>query len=598
MLIHAQAQIPLQSELLSEALREFAAFVKRHLVAADGSEVSIALTETSARGNATLARSLPDDTPEFGLDWIPRGETLNAAEFRRAVEQQKPKKTRSQLRLQAQSIQDVPGLAEALADSLPDSGRGVMLLFYLTGWKLVADAHGPAVDATFSRFRHGARSLSASLGLRFQALSLKDPIVPTTIAAAAKHVGLRFGKPMAAFAPVATAFPSAPAPVMKPDPRLEPPSAEAQLIVQQNFDEALARAADRIGAHAEDLDALPLLFSRYGSGEKRIRDVMAGKKEKIDLPSHLKRFVSERFPDYGFDASDPEQLWFRKQAAPTLDLLLMFDRIHHWGLGKSFSLEFAADFPNTPFGGLHTGGGGTRANLFQMFHQGWEKQVWTYTTSQELATALGGCGTLLARVLPALEEQCRDLLLPPPIKLPEGIEQRGALSAREAYEQILPIARAWATDSQVESIGSTNRLSHREGLASSITREGRLLPHGSWSFKVISKSRDMFCHYTVPHTGRIQWNYYAVPQGGVPKYSAVFEGDNWIDSTEIAERAFAAVERHLDGFRISHIWLALHDRKRYSGKFIWEAQCIALGKAPSERRDINVQLDPITGEIL
>jgi hypothetical protein len=325
---------------------------------------------------------------------------------------------------------------------------------------------------------------------------------------------------------------------------------------------------------------------------------MAGKKEKIDLPSRLKQFMKERFPEYVFSAADAEQLFFRKPIGPTLDLLLMFDRIHHWGLGKSFSLDFAVDFPNTPFGGMYSGWGGTRTNLFRMFHQGLDKQVWTYTTSAELATVLDGCRKLLNRVLPALETQCRELLLPPPAALPAGIERRGSLSAREAYGAVLPIAVKWASDAQLESVGSTNILMRREGVISSITREGRLEPHGSWSFKFISRSLDHYCHCTVPHTGRIQWNTFAVPQGGVPKYSSVLEADNWIDSTQVAQRGFTAVEEQLQGWRMTQIWITLHDPKRYSGNFVWEAHCIAIGDSLSNRRDIRVQFHPVTGEFL
>ena len=60
MLIHAPAEIPLQSELLNDALHQFARFVKRHFVASEGAEVSIALTESGAGRNSALAKGLPD----------------------------------------------------------------------------------------------------------------------------------------------------------------------------------------------------------------------------------------------------------------------------------------------------------------------------------------------------------------------------------------------------------------------------------------------------------------------------------------------------------------------------------------------------------
>jgi hypothetical protein len=600
MVIHSQAEIPLKSDKLDEALREFAEFVRRYLAAADGSQVSIGLMESGSRGNSVVAETVPDESKEFGLDWMPVGAPLTAAEFRAAVAGKKIKKTRSQLRLGAESIVDVSGLAAKLAEALPASGRGVMLLFYLNGWRFAGDMKGPAVDATFSRFRQGARALTATVGLRFQALSMKDPVVAATISPASERVGLKFGKPMASFATDVQGFVvSPPAPVVTPDPEphLEPPSTGSQLIVLQTFQEALARAADRIGAQAGDLKSLPFLFSRFESATKRINDVMAGRKESIDLTAQIKRFMKERFPDYKFDAADAEQVWFRKPIARTLDLMLMFDKIYQHRLGKTFSVEFGVDFPNTPFGAMYSGWGGTRANIFRLFHKGWDVQVWSYADSAELAKALAGCGTLLARVLPALEEQCRALLLPLPSELPEGIEQRGPLSARDAFGLVMPVARQWAPDAQLEGVGSTNIL-RQQGVTSSITPEGRLQPEGSWSFKFLSRQLDEYCHFTVPHTGRIQWNSMSVMQGAIPKYNAVLATEDWIDSTEVAPRAFAEIERLADGLHVAHIFLSLHDPKRYEGNFCWEAHCMAIGDSPSERRDIRLQFDPRTGQLV
>jgi len=379
MLIHSGADIPLQATSLVEALRAFARFVQQHLSQGPGSEVSIAIAETGARANEALAFSLPDDTKEFGLGRLPAGSALTAAQFRKEVASAKPKKTRSQVRVTASTISDVFALLDRVAAALPPSGRGTMLLVHLTGWRMAGDVAAaplttvpptsqrevapaanttPAVDATFSRFRHGAHDISATAGLRFHALSLKDPIVTATIAAASAQTGLRFGKPMAGFA-AGEDRKAIPQIAQVADPRLQPPSQEAQLIALLSFEEAIARAAVQVGARTEDLTGIPLLFSRGRGFDKRMHDVMAGKKESVNLPSRLKRFMKEHFPDYGFDAADPEQLWFRKSLAPTLDLLLMFDKIHQWGLGKTFSIDVAVNFPNTPFGRMHTGWGGT-----------------------------------------------------------------------------------------------------------------------------------------------------------------------------------------------------------------------------------------------
>jgi hypothetical protein len=96
----------------------------------------------------------------------------------------------------------------------------------------------------------------------------------------------------------------------------------------------------------------------------------------------------------------------------------------------------------------------------------------------------------------------------------------------------------------------------------------------------------------------VWWSFYPVLQGTIPKYSSVIEADDWIDSTSEAPRAFQAAEQQPGNFRTAQISLALRDPQRYSGKYVWEASCIAYGTSQSERRDIIVQLDARTGAVL
>ncbi len=316
MLVYLPSKIPLKSELLNESLREFSSFVKRFLVPSDGAEIAIALTESGARTNSSLAQSLPAATKAFGLNWNPLANPLTVEEFLREVDRQKPKKTGSQLRLNVTSISNIERLLQKLANLVPSSGRGITLLLSLTDWRIVGNEFGPAVDASFSRFRHRASTLGASLTLRFQALSLKDPVVAAASRAVSQKLGLQFGKPMAAFANAAV-FPSVAAPVLNPEVQLQLPSPKEQVIVLQTFDEALARAAEQIGAQPEDLNSIPLLSSRFESAKKRMDDVAAGKKEKIDLTWWLKQFMKERLPEYRFDTADAEQVWFRKVCTQT-----------------------------------------------------------------------------------------------------------------------------------------------------------------------------------------------------------------------------------------------------------------------------------------
>jgi hypothetical protein len=86
-----------------------------------------------------------------------------------------------------------------------------------------------------------------------------------------------------------------------------------------------------------------------------------------------------------------------------------------------------------------------------------------------------------------------------------------------------------------------------------------------------------------------------VLQGAIPKYSAVLE---FADSTVVAPRALEALEKEKGQSRVCAISLALRDPKRYSGNFVWEAYGILFGESRSERRDIPVQLDARSGQVV
>lgn len=593
MQIYSGAKLDLQSKSLGPALQEFAGYVRGHVEPAPGARIQISLSESGSRMAEAAVAAMPAAKAGFGIGYghTPGVKPITGADFLAAL-RNKPKRTFMQAGFEDPS--EFPAawdVVARLASAATESGRGVMLFVHLTGWGVAGGDDGLRVDATFSRFQHSGTKMAASAGLRFVAPNLKDASVKTTIASAAKLLGLSFGKPVSTLA-----TPEGP-PVA--DSALAPPTPEARLVVLTAFGEVFARAAQRIEAKPEDLAHFPLLFTRSGGFDKRIADVLAKKKENVPLPSRLKRFMKERFREYAFDVSNGEQLWFRKAVAPTLDALLMFDKVHYSGLGKAFTAVWGVDFPSTAFGGSHAGLSGTRENIFWMFHEGWEQQVWAYTTSEELEKALGGCEQLLRRVLPALEEQARNLLVPVPAEVPAGTPQLGPMTAREAYAHARSLAQGWAPDAQCESIAAGANLAVRDQRGCGLDAGGRLQLHGRWLVKFVSRKREKFCLYAMPHTGTPWWNFYTVSRGGIPRWPAVIPGDDWIDSTRIAPLVFAEVEKHLDGRRLYDVLLTLASNNPYHrGRFVWAAHCMAFGDARGDRLDIHLSFDPISGELL
>ncbi len=591
MLIQAQAKLAIAPASLSETLRTLAEFIERQLVPGPDAELAVALMQTGSRGNALLASRLAPETQEFSLGLAPTGQGLTAREFREAIAQKKPKHTSSEVRVRGLAHADSVRLIRELANALPPSGRGVMLVGHFSDWRLADGDTRVAVDVHFGR-PHRPPVCTAVIGVRFEAPGGKDPIVADTLTELSRRLDVQFDARVSVRPPKPEATGRTAQDVASHAAGAA--AAATGLVVVQSVYETLARATDIIGARAEDLERVPFLFGGSGAFNKRLTDVQAGKKEVVNLGSALKQFMKGRFPAYRPDTSGTEQTSFRRSLGPTLDLIVGFDRVHQWGLGKSFRTDLRVDFPGTPFFGVL---GLTGVSLFWLFHYGPQTHAWAYTTRGELAEALDGCGALLGRMLPAIEEQCRSLLVPPPTVLLPGTPRYGPLSARDALAIAWPMAQAWAPDVELQRITSGYPAPVRSRRLV-LTPNGRLADGGGWTIVVLSKARDMLCHYAVPHAGRIWWTLYPVVQQTSPKYSASVAVDDWSDSPRIAPLALAAAQEQIGAPHDLDLMLTLDDPSRYQGHFVWTAWCTARDGAVSGIRPIAVRLDRHTGHPL
>ena len=374
-------------------------------------------------------------------------------------------------------------------------------------------------------------------------------------------------------------------------------NATERLLLIQCFQQSFNRTAVETNARSGDLRELPLLFGQGSGFDKRMQDALNGKKERLNFPGRLRQYVRSHFSEYRYDPSEKIHISFRKSLKPGLDLLLIFERIHNWGLGKSFTVVVGADFPNTHFARLHHLVEGTRSNIFALFHQGWETQVWTYTTSKELDVALESCAGLLNRILPICERNVVDMLYPLPVRLPQEIRQLGALTAREAHNIAATMSQDWVNDATLQSLECVPILAVRDELGPGIDFNGRLLPHGRWLVKMQSQEKSQLCLYSVPFVGDVGWNYYPVSANVLPRFRPVIDVDDWIDSREVTPVFKKAADEQLGDFRI---WEFLLSLGQYEGNIVWQGHFIATKeRGPNrQRRDVIVRADRTSGQII
>jgi len=381
-------------------------------------------------------------------------------------------------------------------------------------------------------------------------------------------------------------------PSAMPDPnQAGRPSAAEMTVVEQCIQEAFAQAAADLDRQKATLAGGPHLYSAISATYKRMHDITSGKHEKIDLMREVRRFMRASFPDYASCRLDGSTPAFRKRLADHLDGLLIVER--GGGFGKCFTLQYHVDFPGTRFAGRAIGLGQSRS-LFALFHQGGLGPVWAYAVSQDLTQALADCGNVLRVALPALEARLAELLSPVPEELPADMRIRGRLSAREAYEETVWIAKAWSADARFIGVhsGGLHLVGHE--LSRGVDLDGRLQSHGRWLVRFESKGLNSDLLVGVPHSGQIQWNSMVklAPLVCAPPSA------NWLDSPAAIQIGIEAIKKLAPDDEWA-TWECgiLEDRSLFAAVWTIHASFRATTRRPSFR-DAYVYLNPADGSVV
>jgi hypothetical protein len=378
------------------------------------------------------------------------------------------------------------------------------------------------------------------------------------------------------------------------------PDPDALFAAYKAFQSAFDVATAEIEERGLTVDSLPLLFPRSDAATKRFEDVKQGIRAQVDLVGHLKRFMREYRPQYVFEQADSECVIFRNKLAPQVDALLIFDRHHLHGIGKSFGLQFGVDYPGAADFGQPPILQLFREDFFTLYRKNWEQRAWAYGTEEELARLLSGCRELFSTTLPLLEKRIVEALSPLPMKLPDLIPVFGSLTAREAFAQAIPIAKNWAEDIALISIGSNEHPGFGTLLGPSAGFDGRLLRPGFWSVVFHSPKRGANVMVTAPHTGAIRYATFKFPPMYLTLPSQPECPEKWIDSPMIAAAFGPVWKQHSENpeHRVVGTFYRLGARSQTQKEVIWEVHAMLAGAQRFDRRDIRATFDAESGRLI
>jgi hypothetical protein len=561
----SSAVLPVVDGDLHQALAGFVALLRDHCAFDARTRCALDLIATRWKFAALVARALPADAGEFEA-FPPDRRKMTAAEFLAATNAKSDKFSCSATLTDSLSRDQTLALLSDLVAAIPVSGRGVDILLWVDSAILSDASLMVRGRLSFGRTSRRKTRYGSFVFGEFEADSKSGPVAKKTLQELRDAMGVEWRKP-----------------VVMPDPEREDrPSASELIVIEQCVREAFARAAADLDRAQAALPGGPHLFiSEMDATDKRMRDITGGTgtHEKIDFVPAMRQFMRANFPDYASCSLGWSVPSFRKRLADHLDGFLCVERDR--GFGKCFTLRYHLDFPGTRFfkamSQLDRPG-----SLFLLFHKGWMPPSWAYATSEDLAQAFDGCRDFLQMALPALEARLRQLISPVPEALPQDIETRGRLSAREAYEQALGIATAWAADAGFIGV-------HSGG----VDLDGRLQSHGSWMVHFESKQLFSDLLVQVPHSGQIVWNAMVK----LHPLTCPLAPQGWLDSPVAMRIGIEGIRR----LAPDHEWATWECGIGEQGLFanVWKIRAsFRPGQHRRGFRDAYVYLNPVDGAVI
>jgi hypothetical protein len=490
--IHYFATIPLERDEPITCIRKFARVLRNCTMDAEHAQVDLNLIGSSARARTTIREFQPERTKQ--------------AAFLRALE----------------VTEELTNLGVAKTKSLHFllSAEG----FRWKGSKEGSSAKLALLDA--KSFQRNQR-FHLSAHLLFAAAGPEEPFIENMLVEIANATGIRFEKD----ASITSIHANEPG-------RATPEELFATTLAWRELIETVGeRVREKLS-----LEGVPHLMTTYEAHDFLFDPAKFGKSVPVNFSRAIRKWTKKEFPDYRRvqDAGDAETL--HKEIAEGVTTTLGVDK-----RPKAFSKEFTirmgvgltsprfAPASNRPFE-LHV-------NLFHLFGIGPLPMQWTYYTETDLLEALKGSSLLVKKVLAIFEPAAVQMQHAYKRRLEEFRGPR-TLSAREAYDLVLPSAKAWAEDAALTGINSMSisgpYLSGFHVSLAALNEQGRLASDGGWHLRFHSRRKQENLHVAVPCHGSITQTRLDAPEGRQwPSDTDQVLRDGWLDSIEALRLAKA-----------------------------------------------------------
>jgi hypothetical protein len=485
--IRCLSNIPLDTDEPVAAIRQFVKILKDCAVDTAQAEVTINLAGISARARATKAKIRPERTGgasfEQALGIVQELTNLGVAE-----------RSSVSFILSANNFR--------WKSSTPGTSASLLLL------------DGKAFQ-TKKRFE-----LAATLG--FEAGDVKDRAVASMIEKVAAATGIRFRAEHATVAFSAD------------DARRATPT--ELLAVALGWNEVVEDVTQRAKAGIS-LSGFPHLMTSAESIEFRFDKNKLGKSVRVDFRRIVRKWLKDEFPDYEHLTGPWDGELLQKPLAEGLAAYLGVDK-RPGAFSKQFNINIGIGLASPRFAPSADRPFRLIESVFRFFGIGPLPLCWTYFSEDDLREALNGAAILIKQVLAIFEPAV--LVMRHAHQRPiESFAGPRELTAREAYELVLPKAKEWADDAGLIGIFANAVVAHAVNAFRAAVQysmwgsAGRPGEAGGWTLKFHSRTKEKNLTVRVPSRGPISRLHGSAPRGrSWPSDFDHIMKEGWIDSDQ------------------------------------------------------------------
>jgi hypothetical protein len=465
MKVHCFASVPVEDDTPTACIRQLVRLLRDGAVDSEGAQIELKLVGISERAQTTIQEFQPGRTK--GVD------------FARAL-----------------------AITEELTNLGVAKTKSLNFFLIASGFRWNGSWAGTSARLVLSdgKVLRQKQRFSLTAHLYFEADDFSDASIDQMLMAVASTTGIPFQKD-ASTTQIESTEPG----------RAKP----AELLLTALSWREILDVAGRTVRDSIDLTGIPHLMTSRQAREFIFDPAKLGKAVRVDFSRRVRKWLKQEFPGFSKSGVPWDGETVEKRIGNDLALIVNIDKPSR-PFSKKFTVRLGIALSSPRFAAAPTRPLCIGFNLFELFGIAPLPLQWTFVTEADLLEALAACADVTRRVLAIFEPAALGMQNVHLRTLDEFSGPR-EVSARQAFDLALPLARAWAQDAAHIHVNLANLSAPcLPGMSFSLpalTPAGSLAADGLWRIRFHSRDRQENLHIEVPSRGALIQSRVDAPHG-------------------------------------------------------------------------------------